>query len=48
MLTVDPADRAKLIDPLFRTSSKFWLLAGFLLVLIAWGVWSYYGQLTKD
>ena len=47
MLTVDPADRAKLIDPLFRTTRNFWLIAGILLALIAWGLWGYYGQLTK-
>jgi len=45
MLKVDPLDRAKLIDPLYRTSGRFWILIAFLLIVIGWGVFMYLRQL---
>lgn len=44
MLRVDPVDREKLIDPLFRTGWRFWILVAGLLTIIAWGVVMYVQQ----
>ncbi len=46
MLQVDPVDREKLIDPLFRTGPRFWLVFLILLVLVGWGVAFYVRQLV--
>lgn len=46
MLVVEPEDRAKLIDPLYRSGPGFWLLMSVLLVAIGWGVYMYSRQLT--
>jgi len=45
MLKVDPKDRAKLIDPLYRTSGRFWILIAVLLIVIGWGLFMYLRQL---
>jgi molybdopterin-containing oxidoreductase family membrane subunit len=44
MPQVDPRDREKLIDPLFRTGWRFWALVILLLAVIAWGVFMYIQQ----
>lgn len=46
MLKVDPQDKEKLIDPLFRTGPRFWLVLVILLFVIGWGVFYYIRQLT--
>ncbi len=46
MLKVDAKDREKLIDPLYKTSFQFWLLIGFLLVVIGWGLYMYVRQVS--
>lgn len=45
MLRVDPRDKEKLIDPLFRISRGFWPAVIFLLVVVGWGVFMYVRQL---
>lgn len=45
MLQVAPRDREKLIDPLFRTGWRFWMLVAVLLTVIGWGVVMYIQQL---
>lgn len=47
MLSVDPRDKVKLIDPLFQTGPRFWLVALGLLAVIGWGVSMYVGQLVN-
>jgi molybdopterin-containing oxidoreductase family membrane subunit len=47
MLQVDSRDREKLIDPLLRTSWRFWVLVTALLLVIAWGVVMYIQQLQS-
>lgn len=44
MLKVDVQDREKLIDPLYRTGWRFWLVLSVLLILIGWGVFMYIRQ----
>ncbi len=46
MLRVDPQDKEKLIDPLFRTGPMFWLTMVVLGALLAWGVTMYVRQLV--
>lgn len=46
MLKVDPVDKAKLIDPLFRVNSRFWVAVAALLGVVAWGVFMYVRQLN--
>ncbi len=46
MLLVEPQDRAKLIDPLYRSGPRFRLLIAILLAAIGWGVYMYGRQLT--
>jgi len=46
VLQVDPRDRAKLIEPLFSSDRRFWLLVGFLVVVIGWGAVMYLRQLA--
>jgi len=45
MLRVDPRDREKLIDPLFRTGWRFWAIFAILMIVIGWGVFMYIQQL---
>ena len=45
MLKVDPQDRVKLIDPLYRTSGRFWILVAGLLIVIGWALFMYLRQL---
>ncbi len=44
MLKVDPQDKTRLIDPLFRAGPSFWLTAAGLGVILAWGVKTYLRQ----
>jgi Ni/Fe-hydrogenase subunit HybB-like protein len=46
MLRLDPRDKAKLVDPLFVTGPRFYVTASLLLLIIAWGAYMYYRQLT--
>lgn len=46
MLQVDRTDKAKLIDPLFRTSTLFRAAVLALLVVIGWGIFMYIRQVT--
>lgn len=46
MLKVDPGDREKLIDPLYRISTRFWRRVIFLGAIIVWGGYMYVRQLT--
>jgi len=46
MLKVDPVDKEKLIDPLFRSTSRFWIAVGVLLVIVGWGLFMYVRQVT--
>jgi len=46
MLKVDPQDKEKLIDPLFRTRPTFWVALLLLLAVIGWGGYHYVRQLT--
>ena len=46
MLKVDPQDKAKLIDPLFYNSPRFFMAAGGLMLIIAWGVFMYIRQVA--
>jgi len=46
MLNAEPQDRAKLIDPLYSTSVRFWVFIGLLLVAIGWGIFMYGRQIT--
>jgi molybdopterin-containing oxidoreductase family membrane subunit len=45
MLKVDPVDKEKLIDPLYTTSKKFWVLLAVLIAIMAWGMIMYFQQL---
>ena len=45
MLAISQRDRAKLIDPLFRTGVSFWITLIILLGFVIWGGWMYIGQL---
>lgn len=45
MLKVDPRDKEKLIDPLYRISARFWRRVLFLVVIIGWGGTMYVRQL---
>ncbi len=45
MLHLDPHDREKLVDPLFRTGWRFWIAVAVLLTVIAAGVVMYIEQL---
>lgn len=45
MLKIDVRDREKLIDPLFKTGRRFWLLVSSLLLLIGWGLFMYIRQI---
>lgn len=45
MLRIDPQDKKELIDPLFRTDRRFWMILGGLGILVAWGVIMYVRQL---
>ncbi len=45
MLKVDPKDKAKLIDPLFKTGPRFWITIAILLAVIGWGLFMYIRQL---
>ncbi|HZD10633.1 MAG TPA: NrfD/PsrC family molybdoenzyme membrane anchor subunit [Candidatus Binatia bacterium] len=44
MLRVDPADKEKLIDPLFRVDRRFWAAVLVLLAVIGWGLYIYVQQ----
>jgi Ni/Fe-hydrogenase subunit HybB-like protein len=46
MLKIDPAERARLIDPLFTTGPRFYLLALGLSAVVAWGLFMYLRQLS--
>jgi len=46
MLKADPQDKSRLLDPIFALpSSRFWLAAAVLLVIIGWGASMYFRQL---
>ncbi len=45
MLHIDPKDKEKLIDPLFKTGPTFWSVIAILLAVIGWGVYMYVRQL---
>ena len=45
MLKIDPNDKAKLIDPLFVTTPRFWIAAFALSAIVAWGLFMYARQL---
>jgi len=45
MLTVDPQDKAKLINPLFVATPRFWIAASALSAIVAWGLFMYARQL---
>ncbi len=44
MLRVDPRDKSKLIDPLFSTGPRFYLMSLLLLMIIGWGTYMYIRQ----
>lgn len=44
MLKIDPRDRENLIEPLLHFSSKFWIVAALLLMLVILGVMAYVQQ----
>ncbi len=46
MLRVDPRDKARLIDPLYRAGPGFWATIAILLIIVSWGVFLYVRQLT--
>lgn len=46
MLLVEPQDKEKLIDPLYKTRPGFWVLITVLLAAIGWGVVMYIRQVT--
>jgi Ni/Fe-hydrogenase subunit HybB-like protein len=46
MLKIDPAEREKLIDPLFTAGPRFYLLALGLSAVVAWGLFMYLRQLS--
>jgi len=46
MLQVDPQDKARLIDPLFRAGPRFWLAAAVLGAILGWGGVMYVRQVT--
>jgi len=45
MLQLDPKDKQKLVDPLFKTGPLYWSIITILLAVIAWGVYMYIRQL---
>jgi len=45
MLQLDPKDKEKLVDPLFRTGPKYWAIIALLLAIIGWGLYMYIRQL---
>lgn len=46
MLRIDPAEKAKLIDPLFTAGPRFYLLALGLSAVVAWGLFMYVRQVS--
>jgi Ni/Fe-hydrogenase subunit HybB-like protein len=46
MLRIDPTDKARLIDPLFRTGPRFYGLALGLSAVVAWGLFMYLRQVS--
>jgi Ni/Fe-hydrogenase subunit HybB-like protein len=46
MLRIDPAEKAKLIDPLFTAGPRFYLLALGLAAVVAWGLFMYVRQVS--
>ena len=45
MLKVDAQDKAKLLDPLYTVSLRFWAWIGFWVLVMAWGGYYYVRQL---
>ncbi len=45
MLKVDAQDKAKLLDPLYTASPRFWAWIGLLVLTMAWGGYYYVRQL---
>lgn len=45
MLRIDPQDKARLIDPLFRVDRRFWIALGILGLIVGWGAIMYIRQL---
>lgn len=45
MLRIDPGDKRKLVDPLFRTGPAFYLAVTGLLLVVGWGAYMYLRQL---
>ncbi len=45
MLKVEAQDKAKLLDPLYTASPRFWVWIGFLVLTMAWGGYYYVRQL---
>ncbi len=45
MLKVDAQDKAKLLDPLYTASMRFWVWIGLLVLVMAWGGYYYVRQL---
>lgn len=46
MLKVDPVDKEKVIDPLFRSGIRFWIAVAFLATVVGWGIFMYIRQVT--
>jgi Ni/Fe-hydrogenase subunit HybB-like protein len=46
MLKIDPADKARLVDPLFTTGPRFYALALGLSAVVAWGFFMYLRQVS--
>ena len=46
MLKVGQKDQEKLIDPLYKTSPRFWVMMFLLLAIIGWGLFVYLRQVT--
>lgn len=47
MLTLDPRDKARLVDPLYQAGPRFWLALLGLGGVIGWGVYMYVNQLIN-
>ena len=45
MLKVESRDKERLIDPLYKTTYRFWILIFFLLAVIIWGIYMYVQQI---
>jgi Ni/Fe-hydrogenase subunit HybB-like protein len=45
MLRIDPQDKSKLIDPLYKTGPVFYMVVSILLAIIGWGVFMYIRQI---